>query len=200
MLVGLTGGVATGKSLVAAELKRLGAYIIDADIIARQILFPGEEVYKKVVNEFGSAIVLASGEIDRKKLGAIVFNDKAAIARLNRLTHPVIVRRMKDEAEALLEKEPSALVIFDAPLLIEVGLHKEVERVVVVSCSREEQIRRLTYRDGLTEQEAASRIESQIPLHLKEAHADQLIENNSTVEALLERTAELYAKLIQRDD
>ena len=195
MLIGLTGGVATGKSLVTDELKRLGALVIDADIIAREVLRPGDAVYEAVLTEFGESILDDSNEIDRKKLGNMVFNDSEKLKMLNSLTHPEIIRRMKARVEALERGAPGALVVIDAPLLIEVGMHKDVDRVIVIYADNDRQIERLRTREGISVKEAITRISAQIPMEEKIKLADHIIDNSGTKEATIKAVQELYKEL-----
>ncbi|MCP4231488.1 MAG: dephospho-CoA kinase [bacterium] len=200
MIIGLTGGVATGKSLVSGFLSELGACIIDADMIAREILLPGEETYQKVVEAFGIDITLPGGEVDRKTLGATVFSDPAKRKLLDPLTHPEIIKRMKEEARTALNEDPARLVIFDAPLLIEAGLHNCVEKVVVVFAEVKDQIDRLNKKEGFAEAETLARIQSQLPMEVKVGHADFVIRNTRGIEELKEETKKLYEELADGAD
>ncbi len=195
MIIGLTGGVATGKSLVSGFLSELGACIIDADKIAREILKPGKEAYKRVVEEFGCGVTLADGSIDRKKLGSVVFSDEGKRKILEGLTHPEIIKRMKESALNALKDAPARLVVFDAPLLIEAGLHTDVEKVVVVYAELEDQILRLKAKEGLTRDESLARIRSQLPMEVKLDHADYVIRNTRGIDKLKSETNKLYEKL-----
>ena len=195
MLIGLTGGVATGKTVVSKELAALGAYIIDADIIARSVLKRGGAAFDGVVLEFGEEIVQSDGEVDRKRLGAIVFSDREQRERLNALTHPMIVAEMEELARTSLAQDPGRLVVFDAPLLIEVGLHKRVDKTVVVTSSAAAQIERIRERDTLNVEEAEQRVDSQIPVEKKAEYADIVIVNTGSVGELREKARDLYREL-----
>jgi dephospho-CoA kinase len=195
MVVGLTGGVATGKSLVAEELKRLGAELIDADAVSREITVKGSPAYDDILKEFGPGIMAADGSIDRKALGRIVFRDPEKLARLNALTHPRIIERIKREIESLKKKPGNPIIVINAALLIEVGHYKEMDRVVVVSAPEDLQVERLALRDGLDRDSALRIIKAQMPIEKKAALADYVIENSGTVAEAIERTGELYERL-----
>lgn len=194
MIVGLTGGIATGKSLVAVELRRLGAQIIDADVIAREVVEPGRPAYDEIVMEFGPKVVQPDGRLDRKALGNIVFCDKAALEKLNRITHPRIRARIHEEA-GRLSSGKDALVVLDVALLIEMGVRYEVEKIIVVYAEKKQQVERLMKRDGLSNEEALKRLSCQMDIKEKLEYADYVIDNSSTKEAALEQTRKLYAEL-----
>jgi len=195
VIVGLTGGVSSGKSLVAGELKRLGARIIDADEIAREVTCPGKDAYNGIVKEFGSGVLSPDGQINRKALGAIVFSDYEKLRRLNEITHPGIMREIVLRLSLFGEKYPGELLILDAPLLIEVGLHKTMDRVIVVYADEDKQIERLKKKDNLSDDEALKRIRAQIPLSKKRGYADFVIDNNGNVEETLKQVKDVYLKL-----
>lgn len=194
MIVGLTGGIATGKSLVAGELKRLGAHIIDADMIAREVVEPGKPAYCDIVKEFGPGVVKADGTLDRKAIADIVFGDKAALDKLNSVTHPRIRERIHKEAKRLSTGR-DALVVLDVALLIEMGVKYEVEKIIVVSAEKEQQIARVMKRDGLTREAALKRLSCQMDIKEKLKYADYIIDNSTTMEAALEETRALFDKL-----
>lgn len=177
MLIGLTGGIASGKSLVAEELKSLGAHLIDADIIARDVVKPGMSAYNDILKEFGEKILNQDRTINRKVLGEIVFSNPELRKRLERITHPVILDEIDKRISEIRDKEPEAIIVIDAALLIEVGLHKKMDKNIVVYADEKTQIERLTKRDGLTVDEAKKRISSQMPLKAKRRYADFVIEN-----------------------
>ncbi len=195
MLVGLTGGVATGKSLVAEELERLGAELIDADAVSREIMVKGSPAYEDILKEFGPGIMAADGSIDRKALGRIVFADPEKLARLNALTHPRIIERIRARTETLKKKPGNPIIIINAALLIEAGHHKEMDRVVVVSAPVDLQVERLALRDGLDKDSALRIIKAQMPIEKKAALADYVVENSGTVAEAIEKTRELYERL-----
>ncbi len=195
MIIGLTGAIASGKSLVADEFEKLGAEIIDADIIAREVIRPGEETFKTVVAEFGDAILTDSGEIERAVLADIVFNDCDKLTRLNQITHPEIIKRILDRIDEIRSESPDALIVLDAPLLIEVGLHEKVDRVVVVYVDEPTLVERIVERDNLDPKEAAKRLSCQMPLKDKIEYADHVIYNKVTIEETLKQVGEIFADL-----
>lgn len=195
MVAGLTGGIACGKSLVSGEFKRLGAHIVDADLISREMMEKGTPVYGEVVREFGRSILRPDGSIDRKALGAIVFSDREKLLRLNALTHPAIIKAASEEVERAGKISPGTVIVVDAALLIESGMHRAVDRVIVVYADEEKQIERMRKRDGLDEPEAGRRLKCQMPIKEKIKYADYLIENNGTVEELMAAAGKVFAEL-----
>jgi len=182
MIIGLTGGIATGKSTAAEYLKQKGAKIIDADQISHQISQKGEKGWQLVVDEFGEEILKENGEFDREKLGEIVFSDPVKRKKLESLLHPLIIYEMKERAHQYLESEE--IVVFMAPLLYEAGLARFCDQVWVISSSEAGQIKRLKKRNDLSREEALKRIKSQMSLKDKKAKADIIIENDSTIKNL----------------
>lgn len=177
MLIGLTGGIASGKSLVAEELKRLGAYLIDADEIAREVVQPDFPAYKEIVKEFGEKILNPDKTINRKMLGQIIFSDTKLRKKLEQITHPGILSEIDKRIAAIKNKKPDATIVVDAALLIEVGLHKKMDKVIVVYADEKTQMDRLMKRDGITMDDAKNRISAQMPLREKRKYADFVIEN-----------------------
>jgi dephospho-CoA kinase len=180
VIVGLTGGLATGKTTVAKIFKELGAEVVDADIIAREIVRKGTEVFDEIVKVFGEGIIGEEGELDRKKLASIIFCDEEAREKLNTITHPPIRKRIVEEIARL--KESKRIIVLDVPLLIEAGFSDLVDVVVVVSAGEEEQIRRVMKRDGIKREEALLRIRSQLPLQSKLDAADYVIDNSGPLD------------------
>lgn len=195
MVVGLTGGVASGKSLVSGEFKKLGALIIDADAVAREITVKGTPVYAAIVREFGGGILKEDGSIDRKALGRIVFSDGVKLSLLNKLTHPEIIARIRRGIEELKKNYPDPLIVVDAALLIEAGLHREMDRVIVVYADTERQTERVMKRDGLTREEAKERINAQMPIGEKVRLADYVIDNNNGIDRAVTEARAVYEKL-----
>lgn len=189
MIIGLTGGIATGKSTAAEYLKEKGARIIDADQISHQISRRGEKGWKLVVDEFGDNILRKDREFDRDKLGEIVFSDPAKRKKLESLLHPLIIYEMKEQAHQYLKNDE--IVVFMAPLLYEVGLDRFCDQIWVISSSEDNQIKRLKSRNDFSREEALNRIKAQMPLAEKEEKADVVIENNSTI-ADLKNKIDLY--------
>lgn len=178
ILVGLTGGIASGKSTASSIFKELGAYIIDADILAREIVEPLKPAWKDVVKNFGKGILNKDNSINRKKLAEIVFNNKKKREMLNAIVHPRVLKRAKEIEREIAKKDPEAVIIFDAALLIESGAYKKMDKNIVVYADEDVQIKRLMKRDGLTKDEAIKRIKAQMPLRQKVRFADYIIDGN----------------------
>ncbi|MBI2400544.1 MAG: dephospho-CoA kinase [Deltaproteobacteria bacterium] len=194
MIVGLTGGIATGKSLVAGELKKLGAHIIDADKIAREIVEPGKPAYNDIVKEFGAAVLKPDAAIDRKALAKTVFCDPVALDKLNNITHPRIRERIREEA-GRLSAQGDKLIVLDIALLIEMGVRYEVEKIIVVYSDAEQQLERLMKRDNLTRDEALKRLSCQMDIKEKLKYADYVIDNSGQLDKTIEQTRSLFNKI-----
>ena len=198
-LIGLTGNIATGKSLVGRILGELGAQVIDADALVRDLQRQGVPVYADIVAEFGPNILRADGEIDRDKLGAQVFSDPEALKRLEAIVHPAvgreIERRLADLSRTQLTSDLRTVVVIEAIKLIEAGLHKRCNALWVVTSRPEVQLERLMRTRGLSEADARVRIEAQPPQSEKAALADVLIENNGTLDSLREQVKRYWEKL-----
>jgi dephospho-CoA kinase len=195
LLVGLTGGIATGKSTVATTLRRLGAEVIDADQLARDVVAPGEPALAEIAREFGD-VLQPDGALDRKKLGAIVFKDAARRARLEAITHPAIRARFLARLEALQQQGFEGLVFFDAPVMIESGNYRNMDRLVVVFTDEATQRARLMARDAMAETEASQRMATQMPVIDKAKLADYVIDNCGDRAATEARTREVYQALL----
>ncbi len=198
--IGLTGGIGSGKSMVAQRLRDLGAVVVDADAIAREVTAPGGPAYAAIVRAFGQSALRSDGSLDRKALAARVFADEAARRQINALTHPHIRRRMAEEA-ARLEAAPGVeVVVFDIPLLLETtdGRDLGLEGVVVVTAADPVRIARLTARDGLTPADARQRLDAQMPLAQKVARADWVIDNSGPAEQTREQVLRLWEALLAR--
>ncbi|WP_088042989.1 dephospho-CoA kinase [Bacillus sp. EAC] len=194
-IYGLTGSIASGKSTVSNFFKELNIPIVDADLIAKEVVEIGQPAYVKIVEVFGSQILLENGDINRPLLGSIIFNDKEKRLQLNSIVHPEVRREMVKQADTYLAKgEP--LVILDIPLLYEGNSIELVEKVIVVSVSEETQLKRLMKRNELTKEDALLRIASQIPVKEKEARADYVIDNNGDLEDTKRQVVELLNKII----
>ncbi len=178
LLVGLTGSIATGKSTVSRMFGHLGARVLDADLLAREVVMPGQPAYLKIVGEFGQSVVQADGTLDRKALGAIVFAEPARRKRLEEITHPAIAARQQRILSVLDEEAFEGIVIWDVALLFETGGVAKVDRVVVVYADAETELARLIARDGMTEADARARIASQMPVAEKAKRADYVIDNS----------------------
>ena len=191
---GLTGGIACGKSTVTALLRRLGARVVDADQLAREVVAPGTQGLRRVVERFGDGVLTPRGELDRKALGELVFHDAAARADLEAITHPLI-GRLRDDLTREAEASGAPVLVYDAALLVEKGLHRGLDQVIVVDASPETQMRRLRARDGLTQEAALARVSSQMPLADKRAAATVVLTNDGTVEELERAVGETWARL-----
>lgn len=191
-VIGLTGGIATGKSLVARMLRDLGAAVIEADSIARDVVEPGSPALEEIARTFGREVVRTDGTLDRGRLAAIVFTDESARLRLNAITHPRIRQRIKEEVARLRAADPDTVVIIDVPLLLDTAGRDVfgLDGVIVVSADQEVQINRVMTRDGLSRNEALQRLASQRPVAEKAKEADWVI-NNSGTEAATRRQVEL---------
>lgn len=196
--VGLTGGIASGKSVVARFLREAGAFVIDADEIAHAVIRKGGPAYGPVVEAFGEEILDPSGEIDRKHLGELVFRDAAKRARLNRLVHPHVFDRAVAEREEIARRNPKGVIVFDVPLLIETDVHREMDWVLLAYASRETRIDRLIRRNRLTRDEAERRIDAQTPLDEKVRLADEVIDTERPLEAIQKEVVEIYGRLKKR--
>jgi len=194
MRIGLTGGIAAGKSMVSGLLAELGAWILDADAISREVVEPGTEGLKAVAAEFGEKVLLPDGTLDRRALGAEVFGDPQKLERLNGILHPIIKAEMLKRAAEIEEQHPKDIVIFDVPLLIESGWQDVADEVWLVSAPVEQRIRRIAMRDGLDEKQAMERISAQMTDEQKAKYADVIINNGGSIQELEERVTKLYAE------
>lgn len=193
-VLGLTGSIATGKSTVAGLFSREKIPIVDADLIARQVLEPGQRAYKDVVQAFGRDILMSDQSINRAKLGALIFNDQQKRDQLNQIVHPVIIDQLIAERDRLI-KAGHPLIVLDIPLLYELDLVELVDQVVVVYTTVENQFARLMARDQLTETEAKQRINSQLSIEEKKQRANYMIDNNSSKEETEAQFQQLLARL-----
>ncbi|WP_084709855.1 dephospho-CoA kinase [Nesterenkonia alba] len=190
--VGLTGGIGSGKSAVAQRLAEHGAIIIDADVLAREVVAPGTEGLAEVVETFGEKVLTAQGTLDRQALGRIVFDDDAARSRLNDIIHP----RVRQESRARREAAPEgSVVVEDIPLLVETGQAERFDVVVVVQAPYAERIRRLTESRGMSREEAEARIAAQATDAERAAVADVVLDNSGTLEDLHHQVDEFFTTL-----
>ena len=181
IIAGLTGGIASGKSTVSGFLSEAGARIIDADKIAREVVKPGTPAHGEIVTFFGRSILLANGEIDRKRLGNMIFNDSTKKAHLNAIVHPRVYRRTEEMIAEIATQTPDAVVILDIPLLLEAGKQRNLSEVIVVYVPKRIQLQRLMARDKIDVNAALARIHSQMPIEEKRHLATIVIDNSGSL-------------------
>jgi len=172
ILVGLTGGIATGKSTVARMFRQWGAVVINADELARNVVKPGKPAWREIVNTFGNHVLNRDRTLNRHALGTIVFGNRSKLRRLERIIHPRVAREQARLTKQAARKDPNAVVIYDVPLLFEAGIDKRVDKTIVVAADRKTQIARLKKRNRLSRADAIRRIRSQMPLTEKVRRAD----------------------------
>ncbi len=197
--VGLTGGIASGKSTVSQMLKEAGAVIIDADEIAHDLLKKEGAAYHPVIRAFGTKIFDEAGEIDRQKLGAIVFRAPEKLMTLNKIVHPLVFEVAEQKRQEIASRDPHAVIVFDAPLLIETRAYKEMDVVLLVYVDKRTQIKRFCQRDNISEEEAQRRLDTQMPLDDKVPFANEVIDNDNPLEDVRKEVMRIYQTL-QRVD
>ncbi|MBI4012531.1 MAG: dephospho-CoA kinase [Candidatus Rokubacteria bacterium] len=196
LLVGLTGGIASGKSTVSRQLAELGCHVIDADVLAREVVAPGQPAWRAIVEAFGQEVLRPDGTLDRPRLAALVFADAEARRRLEAITHPAIQARRDAILAELAARGFDGLVVQDAALLIEVGAARRVDRLVVVYADRAVQLERLMRRDGLDRAEAEQRVASQMPLAEKVKLAHYVIDSSDSREETAAQVRAVHAALL----
>ena len=212
IVIGISGSIASGKSTVASFFKELGAHVIDWDVIAREVQHPHMKAWEGIVEYFGKEILDADLTLNRPKLAEAVFNDKAKLNKLNQIVHPEIFKEDSRITKEIEKLEPNALVIKDIPLLLEFGdlnkiaeyynipdIHIRVDKIVVVYASEETQLKRLAEK-GMSQEDARSRIKSQVPLSEKAKLADYVIHNDGTLDETKQQVAELYHSLTASEE
>ena len=192
LVIGLTGGIGTGKTQVSKILQELGAEVIDADLLGHQVYRPRSEAWREVVEAFGDGVLASDGEVDRKKLGAIVFNDPDAQERLNAITHPRIYRMLEERIERL-RVEGAQVVVVEVVLLLEANWTALFDQIWVTTSTEEQVLRRLGKRDGLDESSIRARIRSQMPQNERVKRADVVIDNRGSPSQLRDRVQELWS-------
>lgn len=198
IVAGLTGGIASGKSTVAEVLRRCGAVIIDADLIARQVVSPGQPAWEEIRAAFGEAICRPDGQIDREALGKVVFDDTASRQRLEAITHPRVGAEIASQLQRAAQTQPDGVVIMDIPLLFETGRTEGLAEIIVVYVPEGIQHQRLMRRNGFGHDEAEARIRSQMPLAQKVRKATLVIDNSGSVQETEKQTLAIYQQLAQR--
>jgi len=191
-LVGLTGTIGAGKSTVSAYLTKLGARIVDADLLSRRAAEPGSEGAVRIREAFGDSVFFEDGTLDRKKVASIVFADDAAREKLNAALHPVIFSMMEAEIEKFREEDPDGMIVLDVPLLFESGWDERVEETLVVTAQEEVCLARVIARDGCTHEAAKARLDAQMPAGEKCVRADHVIDNSGTLEELYQQIDRWY--------
>jgi dephospho-CoA kinase len=196
--VGLTGGVACGKSTVAKMFADLGATIVDADTIAHELYLPGHQVLQELVNHFGPEILKPNGELDRAKLATLVF-DGGRVEELNKIVHPAVIRQQDQWMRSLGEKDPNAVAIVEAALILEAGVKDRFDRIMVVTCKPGQKVTRFAQRTGMSEDAARADVErrtkAQMPDEEKARRADFVIDNSGSVEETRHQVQRIYSEL-----
>jgi len=198
--VGLTGSIGTGKSFVSSVFVDLGCHVLDADQTAREVVMPGTPGLKALTEAFGEEILNADRTLDRKRLGALIFEDQSQRERLNHILHPFIIARQDEILNAWEAEDPDGIGIVDAALMIESGGYKRFDKLIVVHCRPEVQLERLMLRDKLSREEALRRINSQMPQEEKQNFADYLIDTSDGFELTRELTVRVHQALIKAAD
>ena len=195
ILVGLTGGVATGKSTVAKMFEQCGAAVIKADLLARQVVEPGKPAWRAIVKLFGKTVLNQDRSLDRQALGSIVFCNRTKRRQLERIIHPRVAREQQRLVHRVAKRKPHAVVIYEVPLLFEAGVDKRVDKIIVVTADHETQIARLKKRNGLSRAEAIRRISSQMPLAKKRQRADHVLIGALSRPSLRRQVSQLFEHL-----
>ena len=193
--VGLTGGIASGKTFVGEALASWGCCLIQADEIGRQVMAPGGEAYEDIVREFGREILVPDGSIDRPRLAALVFQNPEQLARLNALVHPPVLRREDEIVAEFFAREPHGIAVVEAAILIETGSYRRYDKLILVFCAPEQQIERALRREGAVAADVLARIGRQMPLEEKRKYADYVIDTSGTKEETLRQTRAVYDAL-----
>lgn len=197
--VGLTGGIGSGKSTIAAMFRDKGAYVIDFDALAHEVQGPGQPAWRGVVDRFGRGVLDRDGRIDRARLADIVLGDGEKLAALNAIVHPAVFDAWSARLREIEAGKPDAIVLSDVPLLIEAGVRKLFDLVILVYVSPEEQLQRIRARNGYSLEEAKKRLACQMPIDEKLRHADIVIDNQAAPEAARERVEEVWGELVKRE-
>ena len=194
-LLGVTGGIASGKSTVAHMLEELGAPVIDTDVLAREVVEPGKPAFRAIVDYFGKQVLQGDGALDRRKISGIVFKDIEKRRKLEGLIHPRITEVVSSRLDAILKKDPDAIIQVVVPLLIETNQQQRYHRILVVYVPEQIQIQRLAKRDNITREAAANILKAQLSIDEKVAHADFVIHNDKTMEETREQVRDLWKRL-----
>jgi len=195
IIAGLTGGIATGKTTVSRFFQDCGAVLIDADVLARLVIEPGKPAWRDILRTFGKRVLNPDRTLDRPALGELVFQNPAKLKRLNAIMHPRIAREQNRLTREIAQKDPGAVIIYDAPLLIEANAHRRMDRLIVVAVDRKTQIARVQRRNRLSKANALRRVNSQMPLKKKMEMADYLIDGTLTPAQLRHAVTQVYEDL-----
>ncbi len=195
LLVGLTGGLATGKTQVGRQLAGLGCLWLQADVVGHEVLMPGQEAYEPVVQEFGPQILDPDGQINRRRLAGEVFGHPERLQKLNSIVHPCVRARVQSRVSAFGAEHPDGIAVVEAAILIETGTHRAYDRLILVTCSEEQQITRAMSRDGLTREQVAARLRRQLPLEEKIKYAGYVIDNSGSIETTAAQTRAVFDAL-----
>jgi dephospho-CoA kinase len=190
--VGLTGGLATGKSFVGRAFAALGCHLIKADDIGRAVMQPGGAAFEPIVREFGQEMLDPDGSIDRKRLADLVFNDPTRLDALNRLVHPPVIREQDRLLAEIATRDPGAIAVVEAAVMIEAGTYKRLDKVVLAVCREEQQVERAIQRGGLSREEALARIRRQMPLEEKRKVASYVIDTSGSESETLRQVQAVY--------
>lgn len=194
-IIGLTGGIATGKSAVSEMLRKHSAHIIDFDVLSRVVVEPDLPAWKDIVDFFGESVLNEDRTLDRVKLGDIVFDDEEKRRQLQGFIYPRLFEEYSRQIEEIREKDPNAIIIVDVPLLIEIRLQNMFEKIIVVYASEEQQLQRLIERDGFSREDATKRLEAQMPIEEKLKHADYVVHNTTSLENARIEVENIYKEL-----
>lgn len=193
--VGLTGGIATGKSTVAKMFAARGCLLLPADKIAHELMAPGQPAYEEIVRAFGREVVRADGALDRQRLAAIVFADAVRREQLNRIVHPRVIAEIEQELARLAQANPKAIVLVEAALLVEAGYYRQLDKLIVTWCRPEQQLERLMKQMGLTRAQAEQRLAAQLPQEEKRRHAHYEIDCSGALAAAEEQVEKVFQEL-----
>ena len=194
--VGLTGGLATGKSFVGRTLAEMGCYLIRNDELGHAVMQPGAEAYHGIISEFGTEILNPDGSIDRRKLAGLVFHDPERLAALTALVHPPVRARTRAELEVFENTHPNGIAVVEAAILVETGSYRNYAKLIVAVCSEEQQIERAMSRDGMTREQVLDRLRRQMPLAEKIKYADYVIDTSGAKENTLAQSRAVYQALL----
>ncbi|MBI4890435.1 MAG: dephospho-CoA kinase [Acidobacteria bacterium] len=193
--IGLTGGLASGKTFVGQALQDLGCHLLKADDLGRQVLEPGQPAFQKAIDAFGPGILSPDGQIDRRRLGQIVFHQPEELNLLNSLVHPAVIALEESWIHAVAAHDPAAIAVVEAAILVETGSYRRFDKLVLALCTTEQQIERAIKRDGLSRDEVIARLARQMPLAEKRTYADYVIDTSGPKEDTLAQVRALYAEL-----